>query len=238
MKSDPRSPKIGIIGGAGPMAGALLFQTIIQHCQEKYGAEADADFPYILLVSYPFADMLQNPSQTVTLQLQDCFKALAANEVDIAVIACNTLHAFLDPTTLCGVSLVHIIEETAAWVNQHDIAEVLVLCTNTSAQVQLHRRFMRCIYPDVDFQTYINTLILKILTGKQTQQDAELLAQKLNAREEKGVVLGCTELSLLNTQFPLRSNGLSKPMLVFDPNQIAADKLCSYIFNKTNKRFL
>jgi len=49
---------IGIIGGAGPLAGALLFEQIIEICQKDYGCIRDFDFPSINLVSFPFSEML------------------------------------------------------------------------------------------------------------------------------------------------------------------------------------
>ncbi len=50
---------IGIIGGAGPMAGALLFKKIIARCQKKYNCVHDEDFPEIILLNVPFAQMLK-----------------------------------------------------------------------------------------------------------------------------------------------------------------------------------
>ena len=50
---------IGIIGGAGPMAGAIVMENIIEICQKKYLCRHDYDFPKIILVSVPFAQMLK-----------------------------------------------------------------------------------------------------------------------------------------------------------------------------------
>ncbi len=93
--------RIGIIGGAGPWVGGLLFQKIVQVLQEKYGCREDQDFPYMMLLSYPFADMLKKPDdaaqcEIVRNQLKDCFQTLVDNKIDYAVIACNTLHRVLE----------------------------------------------------------------------------------------------------------------------------------------------
>jgi aspartate/glutamate racemase len=46
--------KIGIIGGAGPMASRLLYKKIIQECQQNYGCKDDADFSRNYSYQFPF----------------------------------------------------------------------------------------------------------------------------------------------------------------------------------------
>ncbi len=49
---------IGIIGGAGPLAGALLLERILILSGSEYGCYKDADFPEVILLSFPFSEML------------------------------------------------------------------------------------------------------------------------------------------------------------------------------------
>lgn len=233
-------PRIGIIGGAGPMAGALLFQKIIQICQRQYRCQQDEDFPCIFLLSYPFMDMLNNPTAQQTGQikgqLKACITRLIQNEVDQIVIACNTLHAFLDQMEKQDDRLTHMIKETGNVLKQRQIYDRLILCSTTSSCYQLHRRYFECTYPDERNQTCIQALIDKILAGQQIKEDAEQLAMQLNQvfKEQEaanpGIILGCTELSVLNEQFPLHENGLDKRLRIFDPNQIVAERICQQIF--------
>ena len=94
-----KNTKIGLVGGAGPMAGALLFSKIIQNYQSKKNAWQDEDFPEIILLSYPFSQMLSgaesagNASRLQT-ELRICLAQLRDWGCDRIVIACNTLHAF------------------------------------------------------------------------------------------------------------------------------------------------
>lgn len=224
-------PKVAIIGGAGPMAGALLFGKIIHICQEAYGCKNDEDFPCIMLYSYPFSDMLKSSFNRplITNQLGVSFDYLRKNGFEIAVIACNTLHAFLEKGQTKNLSFVHLIQETGSYL-QGD--QALVLCTSTSAKSQVHKKAFPCNYPESSFQKFMDRLIDKILAGKQTKEDARILSEAVNAiqGDVKGIVLGCTELSVLNEQFPLKSNGLNERFFVADPNQIAAEKLCKIVF--------
>lgn len=238
-------PRLGIVGGAGPMAGALLFQKIVQIAQSQYGCQTDADFPWTMLLSYPFADMLKNPlcekqHQLVKEQLTACFSTFAQNGITLAAIACNTLHTFLDPSITQGIPLVHMIAETGSLLKQRSISHTFVLCSTTSARCQLHKAYFDCRYPDDAYQDEIQGLINTLLAGQQRREDAQKLSEQLNARlslclnkeeETVGLVLGCTEFSVFNEQFPMRLNGLDERILVFDPNQIVAEKLCALIFN-------
>lgn len=242
MKNHFLSPQIGIVGGAGPMAGALLFQKIIEICQEQYSCKDDGDFPSILLFSYPFVDMLQNPREAqrsiIKQQLNNCISKLADSGAETVVIACNTLHQFLEPSKVKNTALVHMIDETRLCIERSQVNRSLILCTTTSAQCKLHSRYFECSYPDDNFQTNIQELIHKILAGKHSRKDAKNLCKQLNdflssnEKEKIGIVLGCTEFSVFNEQFSLRLNGLSERFHVFDPIQIVAEKICRNIFNK------
>ncbi len=233
-------PRVGIIGGAGPMAGALLFQKIIQICQKRYSCQADADFPSIMLLSYPFAQMLQNPDRTqktlLKEQLNECLFNFLRNDIEVAAIACNTLHEFLDPSITKPRSFLHMIEETAWMLKQNQIENTLVLCSTTAAECQLHKKYFDCQYPSQAFQTQVQSCIDQILAGKQSKEDAQALVNQLNAYLAEqgdakiGLVLGCTEFSVFNEQFPLLLNGLDTRFCVVDPNQIVAEKICRLVF--------
>lgn len=240
MSINSNFPRVGIIGGAGPMAGALLFQKIIQNCQKLYSCQADADFPSITLLSYPFAQMLQNPDRTqktlLKEQLNECLFNFVRNDIEIAAIACNTLHEFLDPSTTKPPTFLHMIEEIAWMLQQSQIKHTLVLCSTTAAECQLHKKYFDCQYPSQTFQVQIQGCIDQILVGKQSREEAQVLAYQLNTYlaelEETtiGLVLGCTEFSVFNEQFPLLSNGLDARFCVVDPNQIMAEKICRLVF--------
>lgn len=239
MQSGLIQPTLGIIGGAGPMAGVLLLQKIIQICQEKYHCQEDDDFPYIVLLSYPFTDSLisEDNANLAKRQLTTCLKRLDEDGVKIVAIACNTLHEYLDGSAY-NFQFVHMIQETAKVIHLHPVTESFVLCSMTAARCKLHQKYFNCIYPDEDLQLEIYKLMNKILAGNHCREDSIQLAAQLNAQlaliENKdnnvGLVLGCTEFSVLNNQFPLHLHGIDKRFTIFDPNQIVAEKICELIF--------
>jgi len=215
-------PRIGIIGGAGPMAGALLFEKIIEICQKKYGCSRDSDFPYISLISYPFAEMLtaERNSQLIATHVEECFESFQSNDISIVAIACNTLHSFL-PNLPKNLRLVHLIEETATYLREKEYMSPLVFCSNTSAEEKVHSRFFACRYPEQFVQMEVDALIDRILRG----EDLNLISEQLSAlAEDEMLVLGCTELSILHEKAPL------KLKQICDPNLIVAEKICHLTF--------
>lgn len=249
MSSNPQKC-LGIIGGAGPMAGALLFQKIVHVCQQQYGCQADMDFPKTLLYSYPFSDMLQGVDEAKKTRIQkevnDCLSLLVQNGASLVAIACNTLHAFLPETLPSGAQFFHMVDETAYAIQKSGCRRAFILASTTSASCRLHAksfsRFFDCEYPNSEFQGALQTLIHTILAGKQSKRDAEMLSELLQRQkkmmkskgsedEKIALVLGCTELSLFNEEYSLHANGLDSAFRIFDPNRVVAEQMCKCIFS-------
>lgn len=219
---NPEGQRIGIIGGAGPMAGALLFEKIIKVSQ-RYGCKVDADFPFCFLMSYPFAPMLTDAFDKNVLveQLKLCFDCLVNNNVSIAAIACNTLHAFL-PSSPEGIKFVHMIEETESYLKVKGWNNPLILCSSTSAQTKLHARYFSCRYPDRALQKTVDILIDEITEGCCLKEASESLSAM--CKGEGPMILGCTELSLLHDREPLKIEELCSP------DTIVSEKIGRMIF--------
>lgn len=214
--------RVGLIGGAGPMAGALLFEKIITVCQ-KYGCKIDSEFPYCILLSYPFSPILTNAWDRDILkkELENCFRSLEMNQVSIVAISCNTLHSFL-PDIPKNIVLVHMIEETQAYVNAKNWKDPLILCSSTSRSNKLHAQYFSCRYPNPHLQSTVDMLIDKITEGCCFKEASKLLS--LMCKDEGPVVLGCTELTLLHERVPLELDEICSP------DTIVAEKIGELIF--------
>lgn len=219
---DQQKPKVGIIGGAGPMAGAMLFEKLIEVAQKNYNCTQDSDFPFTLLLNYPFSDMLTNEKDQASIktQLEECFSLFRKNNISIVAIACNTLHAFLPPN-LKDLKFVHMIEETAYFLRKNNWDKPLVLCTSTSAEAKLHAQYFSCRYPDPKLQSTLDMLIEEITSGTCLSLASKHLDSLL---KDEQMILGCTELSLLNEKAPLKGKKIC------DPNSLVAEKICELIF--------
>jgi aspartate racemase len=213
---------IGIIGGAGPLAGSLLLERVFTLSGSEYGCYKNTDFPEVILISYPFSEML-TPERDVNQlrsELGECISRLRRNGAAVLAIACNTLHAFLDDKE-DFTDLVLLPQEVALEIPVYETP--LVLCTSTSVQFEVHKQFFPCVYPDSKTQLQIDGIIERILKGDM--KVVEELSMIISSQNVKTIVLGCTELSLL-------TKGLSCDQKIIDPLEIIAKKLLQQSFLK------
>ncbi len=214
---------IGIIGGAGPLAGAFLLERVLSLSGTIYGCYRDADFPKVFLISFPFSEMLcpDVDAAKVRNELSGCLNQLRKNGASVLAIACNTLHAFLDEKDELS-DLVHLPRTLAEEVLLFD--EPLVFCTSTSAKLGLHKQFLPCSYPDSQTQQEIDRIIDQILKGIDRSVILEKLENLLQKQVANTVILGCTELSLFAAHLSLPNK------VIIDPLEIMANKILQKSF--------
>lgn len=214
---------VGIIGGAGPQAGVFLLERLFNLAGKKYGCHRDFDFPKVFLISFPFSEMLcpGMDADRLKKELSDCLRQLRQNGASILAIACNTLHAFLDEKDDLD-DLIHLPRSVAEEVALLD--PPLVLCTSTSAQFGLHRRFFPCYYPDLQLQKEVDEIIDQILKGTDRSESLDQLKRLIQKQSAKTVVLGCTELSLFSPHLSI----LGK--VIIDPLEVAVGKILQKSF--------
>lgn len=199
-------PTIGIISGAGPEAGILLFEKIIHQLQQN-GIWMDKDFPIIHLVNFPFSDMLgENVNkEKIAQQIDSCIQLLS-NQCDHIVIACQTLHEFIpvNPES----KLIHLFDLMKGVLKGNQ--KPLVFASKTSSILKLHEKFLniKCEYFNPEKS---QTIINDILKGKKVNLHwLESLANK------RMVILGCTEYSVA-----LKNSTIN----FIDPIRLAAKKI-------------
>ncbi len=221
--------KIGIIGGAGPEAGYLLFKNIIKILQEKFHCKNDKDFPEIHLINYPFSPILslkdsEKYKSKVRLELQTCIQNLHKCGVDVFVIACNTLHNFIDKLDFYGMSFLHIVDETICKIKKENLSKILVISTETSSKKKLYTSAnIEFASLNKSHQKNIDVIINKILSGKFGEVDSNLIQEiaynTIKEIKAEGIILGCTELSVLQEKYPFTLPNIK----LFDPLKILSE---------------
>ncbi|NGX28503.1 MAG: putative amino-acid racemase [Candidatus Anoxychlamydiales bacterium] len=234
-----KTKSIGIISGAGPMAGVLLTKKIIELCQKKYGCIDDKDFPKIILFSYPFSEMLKPNTKNqnekkVKKELKDAIDFLIDSKSDYITIACNTLHAFLN-SNKADDRLINLIFETKRFLFKKNLSKVLILSTKTSALKNIFDFDKTKLLSKQD-QKWIDKLIEKILSGFFSLKDQKRLENFIFKQIKKDpsidcVLLGCTELSVLMDDFLKKISNIK----IIDPLEIISKKLCKLIFTTNQK---
>ncbi|MFZ4099914.1 MAG: aspartate/glutamate racemase family protein [Chlamydiia bacterium] len=200
MSSERFRKTIGIVGGAGPMASAYLYQTILRVCQKEYDSNDYNEFPQIVLISYPFAR--GNPDK-IQSDLADCVKKLQQAQAGVVGLACNSFHGHLPD--LSGVEFVHLIHESINQALSSGIRKALILSAPKTIDMGLYEgRGVECIYPSESDQAKVTGIIREIANGRVCQEQADILKQViLNSGFTEGVILACTELPLVHLAYPL-----------------------------------
>jgi aspartate racemase len=203
-----KNNKLGIIGGAGPYASSLLYHSIVK---QAYTIQMQS--PEIFLINYPFTRGLSVEESRISgpilhKELQYCFDCLFHQGVDQAIIACNTLHAFLEGTDLKGIQLFSIPQAVLKEAETNRIKRLLVLSTQTTAANGLyqHER-IQTIFPKPEEQEIVDAVINRILEGKIKEADSKLLSRLIQGIFKEtpfeGVALSCTDLPVLHHFYPL-----------------------------------
>ena len=219
---------IGIIGGAGPMAGAYLLERIFSIACKKYHCHKDSDFPQLHLLSFPFSEMLSPKMDEEQLQaeLKSCLRQLRSQGASVIAIACNTLHAFLDEQDLRD-DFLHLPKTLGKYLSHE--TPPLVLCTSTSVQFGLHRRYFPCVYPDPSTQVQIDEIIDQILKEGKTLGVLQKLKELIQAQMPSTIILGCTELSLFYADI----QEIGKHIV--DPLEVVAHEILQKSFSKSKE---
>lgn len=209
---------IGVVGGAGPMAGVALCERIVRMANIRYRCVRDCDYPRIVLISFPFSEMLSESAdeQRIRTEIDGCLQELRSSGAVAMAIACNTLHAFLKGHQEGLVSILEVVEAAIPHGEPP-----LVLCTSASRERRVHASVFLCVYPNAAGQRRIDGWIEAILRGDRPSKELGAFIRDQDARV---VILGCTELSLLSGR--VETGG----RLLIDPLDLLALELLNRFF--------
>jgi len=203
---------IGILGGMGPAASANLYQKIVSLAQEKYQAKQDYDYPPMIIYNLPligFDETGFTDPKLVKEQLILGVKKLEQAGSDLIIIACNTVYLFYNEMqSAINIPLINLIEETIKEVKADNKQIVGLLASQSTNKLKIYakeinKNDIKLIEVTSQQQMIINNIILKVMAGEQSIQDAVLLNEIIDYFKKQGadsVILGCTELPLAINQ--------------------------------------
>lgn len=202
--------KIGIIGGAGPLASALLYEMIIHESYQR-----GISIPEIVLINFPFTrglsvDEGRENKDLLSEELNYCLKFLIKNEVEIGLLACNTLHLTLKNLPQDPIQFYYVPDLVLQAASECQHHRLLILGTENTCHSHLYRqRDILTLYPSPEDQHLLNDVINRVLRGKVVKEDSDAVGhviQKIGRGDDfDGVVLGCTDFPVLHHRFPIPS---------------------------------
>lgn len=235
--------RLGIVGGLGPMASVYFYQQIT----ELTRADKDQEHLEIALLSLPGIPdrtdyILGRSDESPVPAIISATESLLSVGAEIVAIPCVTAHCFMtDIEKNSLVPVLNMIEETARCLRRHQIARACIMATDGTVscsifQSALERQGIEVIMPDTSEQSLIMSFIYNdIKAGRQV--DPAKFSKLISSFVDRGaqaVVLGCTELSLINR------NGFEQ-VAFFDALEIlaaASVQLCGARLTEKGKRIL
>jgi len=202
-----KRPLLGILGGLGPMASAYFYELITAHTK----ASCDQDHIDIILSSrastpdrtaFITGRSLESP---LPYMVEDATR-LEVYGANVIVIPCNTAHYFVEEVRAnVSVPVPSIIEETSRHIRDAGYKKAGIMATagtvlSGSYQEQLKKLGLSFAVPDEIHQQYLHELIYDdVKCGNDPDIDKFYsIAEHLKAKGCDKLILGCTELSLIN----------------------------------------
>lgn len=199
--------KLGIIGGMGPLATSIFFSRII----EKTNASKDQDHIWTVISSHATMPdrtsvIEQGLDKSLILQaVSEDIKIMEVANVDKIAIPCNTFHYFYeDVQNLTEIPIINMIDETLKEFSKSYGKKPLVLSTIGTKKAQVYEKYSKkygisIIVLEEEFVNEINNIIydIKETNVVENPKFLELLNVLINKYNPDGIILACTELSLI-----------------------------------------
>lgn len=195
--------KAGILGGMGPVSTIYFYDLIIKTFQKKYNAIYHSDYPYLVILNVPIPDNVEDLKQKEKMrnELIKAAKTLEKTGVDFIVMPCNTEHIFYyDIIKSISTPMLNIVDETLKEVESEECSRVLLLSTSSTIRYKLYEKNEKNIElfkPTDKEQNIVDEIIYNLLAGKVLQEDADKLVKIAKKYDVEGIIVGCTELSIL-----------------------------------------
>ena len=220
---------IGVIGGMGPYASAYFYKLLIKKSTEEYGAKNNDDYPEIVIDSVPVPDFISDTNSLAVAKeiLISRVKALNNFGCNIIAMACNTGHLlYQDLAKNSEVPFVSLIELVCKKAKNSGMKRIGLMATETTIKTQIYHKILeregiKVITPDKDLIRKQEDIIRFVIANGETKKFEDILSDMTNKfikdYDLDGVILGCTELPLVFSNYKSRN--------VIDSLEVLADHL-------------
>lgn len=200
---------VGIIGGIGPPSTVKYYEGLTQGVQKALGGSATAK---VILTSLNGEDIKQF-RLAGDVAGEGAFYAAEALRLeqagaDFILIASNTSHKNVPYVeSAITVPLLHLADATAQAVVVQGVEKVALLGTIPTMEQDFYKtrlaaQGLEVMMPDVDDRHFINdtiyTEMVKGIVRPEINAGFVRIINKLKDAGADGVILGCTELTLLD----------------------------------------
>ncbi|MFV8826013.1 aspartate/glutamate racemase family protein [Thauera sp. WH-2] len=200
---------IGLIGGMSWESTVPYYRLINEGVKARLGGLHSAK---IVLYSVDFAEIerLQHRGEwdEAGALLADAARALERAGADFVVLCTNTMHKVAPAIEAAvAIPLLHIADPTAAAIHQAGLSCVGLLGTRFTMEQDFYRARLTdrhgidVVIPDDYDRALVHRVIYEELCLGRVEEASRLayrdVIQRLVAQGAQGVILGCTEISML-----------------------------------------
>ena len=200
---------IGLIGGTSWESSLLYYQIINQTVKQRLGGLHSAQ---CLLWSFDFAEIEQLQTAGdwagATQRMIDAARSLERGGADCIVICTNTMHRMAaDVQAAVDLPLIHIADATAQNIVEVGISNIALLGTRYTMEQDFYKgrlidQFgLKVLVPDPSGIQVVHDIIYEELVlgivREESRRDYQRVIEQLAQQGAEGVILGCTEITLL-----------------------------------------
>jgi aspartate racemase len=199
---------IGLIGGMSWESTALYYQHINREVARRHGGLRSARVHLISLDFQEIADLQKlGDWPRMTEILQTSARQLETSGAEVLLICTNTMHRIAQEVqSVTALPLLHIAEVTADAILAAGLNKVGLLGTRFTMEQaflrdRLAARGIECVVPDAPGRIEVHRVIFEELCRGEVRQDSRqklmVLVRELAAQGAQGLILGCTELTMI-----------------------------------------
>jgi len=226
---------IGMIGGMSWESTAVYYRIINETVKKRLGGHHSAK---ILLYSVDFHEVeeLQREERwdEAGEVMVDAARRLKNGGADFLVICTNTMHRSVDRVReTVDLPLLHIVDAAKKHIQRAGMARAGLLGTRFTMESDLFTGpasseiNLEVIIPERQDREIVHRIIYDELVLGRILDDSRTelvrIIDDLTGKGAEGIILGCTELSLLVT-------GEDTPVRLFDTTEIHAQAAAEYAF--------
>jgi len=224
---------IGLIGGMSWESTVPYYRIINETVKERLGGLHSAK---LVLYSFDFheIEVLQHSGdwEEAGRRLAQAATSLQAAGADVLVICTNTMHKVADAIERAvSIPLLHIADATAQEVTQAGLQKIGLLGTRFTMEQEFSRGRLRdrhhldVLIPDDADRGMVHRIIFEELVlglvRDESRAEYRRIIQGLADQGAQGVILGCTEISML-------VGPSDSPIPLFDTTSIHARQAAEY----------
>jgi len=199
---------IGMIGGISWESSATYYRLTNTMVRERLGGNANAR-SLLLTVYFPEVVELQEMGdwQTLSAMMQACARHLEQAGADCLLLCANTMHKLApEVERAVEIPLIHVVDVTAAAVLAAGLKRVGLLGTHYVMEQEFYRgrlaeRGVKTIVPGEEDRALVHKVIFdelaQGLVREPSRQAYREIIGRLVEQGAEGVILGCTEISML-----------------------------------------